>query len=177
MTRRTCAAALMVALAGAGCGNHSTAPTMPSSVPSVASPTPTPPPAPGEMAAATLAISSFDVTFAEFFGGTYWYRPAMVLTETSGKSAATLQSVSFRIPDGTRIDILNNAPAGQGCFLTSLSKVVPRGSSWDLSSVYWYCLDIDSRSDLSDRQIAVDVTFTDEDGHAGAVSGTATVRQ
>lgn len=177
MTLRIFAAVLMVASASAGCGHQSTAPTMPSAVPSVPSPTPTPAPAPGDVAAATLAVSSFDVRFAELFGGIYWYRPAMVLTETSGKSAATLQSISFRTYDGTRIDISNDAPAGQGCFLTPQSKVVPRGSSWDLSSVYWYCLDIDSRSDLAGRQISVDVTFTDEDGHAGTVSGTATVKQ
>lgn len=174
MTGRTCAAMLVMASAGVGCGNHTPAPTTPSSVSSVVSPAP--PPAPGAVAAATLAVSSFDVKFAEVFGGSYWYRPAMVLTETGGKSAATLQSISFRMPDGTRIDIVNDAPEGKGCFLTPQSKVVPRGSFWDLSSVYWYCLDIDSRSDLTGRQIAVGVTFTDEDGHAGAVSGTATVR-
>jgi hypothetical protein len=34
----------------------------------------------------------FEVENQELFGGSYWYRPTMLLTETSGKRAAKLLS-------------------------------------------------------------------------------------
>jgi hypothetical protein len=72
--------------------------------------------------------------------------PDMVLTETGGKSAAKLISISLSLPDGASIDIANNAEPGNGCFLTSdrsPSQPAPRAMR---AASNWYCLDIDSHS-------------------------------
>ncbi|HXG71454.1 MAG TPA: hypothetical protein VNJ04_12685, partial [Gemmatimonadaceae bacterium] len=75
-------------------------PTVPTVGPTLAAPAPAAPaPAPLGPSVATLAVSSFEVTLDDYFNGVYWYRPTMVLAETSGKSAATLQSISFSIPN------------------------------------------------------------------------------
>ena len=95
----------------------------------------------------------------------------MVLNETSGKSAAWLQSITFSLPNGNTIGI------GQGCLLTSRSKVIPSNQSWDLDYVYLYCLDIDSDAEISGLQVGVTVSFIDEDGRPGTVKGTATVKK
>ncbi len=149
-------------------------PTVPTVGPTPAASTP----APVGPSVATLAVSSFEVTFDNYFNGGYWYRPTMVLTETSGKSAATLQSISFSIPNGNTFFIAApNVPNGKGCFLTSQSKVVPAGHTWNLNSVYYYCLDIDSRIDITGVPLSVTVSFTDEDGRQGTVKGSATVKK
>jgi len=121
-------------------------------------------------------VSTFEVEYQELYEGSYWYRPTMVLRETSGKSAAKLMSVLFSLPDGTSIAIVNNAEPGKGCFLTSESQSVAAGASWDVSSIYSYCLDIDSHSNLSGHQVGVTVTYTDDEGHAGVTKGVADVR-
>ena len=121
------------------------------------------------MSVATLAISSFEVNFRVLTNGYNWvYYPRMVLTETSGKSAAWLQSISFSLPDGSTIFV------GQGCLLTSR---IPSTQSWDLDRVYLYCLDLDSNAEISGRQVGVTVSFIDEDGRPGTVQGTAIVNK
>jgi hypothetical protein len=126
---------------------------------------------------AALAVTSFDVTLGEYSSGTYFYNPSMVLAETSGKSAATIQSISFSILNGDTFSLANDSPSGQGCFLTSQSKMVPSGQTWNLNSVYAYCLDIDSRQDITGVPVTVTVSFMDEDGRLGAVTGTATAKK
>jgi hypothetical protein len=159
----------------AACGGPPTV-TGPSATPSAA-PSAPPDPAPAPVpSAASLVVSSFKLTFGEVFERSYWYRPAMTLTETSGKSAAMLRSISFSFGNGGSVVVANDAAPGKGCFLTDESKVVRAGASWDLASVYWYCLDIDSPADLSGGQISVTVSFTDEDGHVGIAKGTAIVK-
>ena len=146
--------------------------------PTPAAPTPAAPaPAPGP-SAATLAVSSFDVTLDNYSNGWYWYRPKMVLRETSGKSSATLQSISFSILNGdTYVVTVPVGANGQGCFLTSESKVVTAGQAWNLNSAYYYCLDIDSRNDLAGTVITVAITFVGEDGHQGTVQHTVVVQK
>lgn len=167
-------AILVLGVSISACGDGPTVPTV--------SPTPALPAAPGPAptgsSVATLAVSSFEVTFDTYFNGRYWYRAAMVLTETSGKSAATLQSISFSIPDGDTFSVAApEIPNGQGCFLSSPSKAVPAGQTWNLNSVYYYCLDIDSHSDITGVPLTVTVSFIDEDGRPGTVKGTATVKK
>jgi hypothetical protein len=158
------------------CGDPRTV-TGPSPVQSATSSAPAPEPVPARtLPSATLVVSTFDVEYQELFGGRYWYRPTMMLTETSGKNAAKLISISFSLPDGTSLDIVNNAAPGKGCFLTSESQAVAAGASWDASSIYWYCLDIDSHFNLSGHQVGVTVTYTDDAGHAGVTKGVADVR-
>ncbi len=142
-----------------------------------ASPSPSSIPAPRStrQSAATLTISSFEVNAAGSSSGAYYYRPTMVLVETSGKSAATLQSIAFTSPAGNLV-VAANYPAGQGCFLTSQSRTVPAGQSWDITSVYYYCLDI-GPFNLEGAQVRVTVNFADDQGRPGTVTGTTTVRQ
>ncbi|HUS20857.1 MAG TPA: hypothetical protein VMZ66_02465 [Aeromicrobium sp.] len=163
--------AVSVSACGGGTTVSTVAPTP--AAPTAAAPAPAPRPS-----AATLAVSSFDVTFDNYSSGRYWYRPNMVLTETSGKSSATLQSISFSILNGDTYFVTAPVVAnGQGCFLTSESKVVGAGQAWNLNSVYYYCLDIDSRNDLTGTPITVAITFVDEDGHQGTVKNTVVVNK
>src|SRR5215212_8599821 len=145
-------------------------PALPTS-PSPASPAAVLAPSTSVPAAATLVVSSFSVSPTDVFNHVYWYRPELVLTETSGNSAAKLETVSFSMPNGSTLDINNNAPPGMGCFLSSESQVVPRGGSWDVNRLYYYCLDLDSPSDLPGRQVGGTVTFRDDDGRGGVVTG------
>lgn len=168
------AAACLLSITACGDPRTVTGPSPARSGPPAPAPAPDPPPP--QPAAATLVVSSFDVEFQEVYGGSFWYFPAMVLTETTGQSAAALKSIVFSTADGQSFPIVNDAPPGMGCFLTNESKSVAAGASWDLSSVYGYCLDIDSRTDLSGREVTVVVTFTDEDGHVGTTKGVATVK-
>ena len=116
-----------------------------------------------------LGISSFEVNFRVLTNGYNWvYYPRMVLTETSGTSAAWLQSISFSLPDGSTYVI------GQGCLLVSR---IPSNQSWDLDHVYRYCLDLDSNAAISGLQVGVTVSFIDEDGRPGTVKGTAIVKK
>jgi len=116
-----------------------------------------------------LAISSFEVNFRVLTNGYNWvYYPRMVLTETSGKSAAWLQSISFSLPDGSTYVV------GQGCLSANR---IPSNQSWDLERVYFYCLDLDSNAEISGLQVGVTVSFTDEDGQSGTVKGTAIVKK
>lgn len=153
---------IIAALAAASCSGPG--PVSPAPVPPGASVAPVPPGA----SVATLAVSSFEVSFAGLSNSTYWYRPTMVLAETSGRSAARLQSISFSMPNGGAINIV-----GQGCLYTQL---VSAGQSWNLDNVYFYCLDLDSRADISGLQVRVSVRFLDDEGRPGAVDGTATVK-
>ena len=85
-----------VAIVIAACGG-TTGPSAPSTV--VAAPAPAPAPAPVPPVA-KLVVSSFAMQFEEFSQKTYWYRPQLVLTETSGQSAATITSLEFIIDGG-----------------------------------------------------------------------------
>ena len=164
MTHRFYAAAVIAALTGAACGGTPTAPTRTTTVSSVDPRLPAPVPA------ATLAITSFDVIEQESSNGVFWYRPALVLTETGGQSAAILRSIRLSMPNH------NDYTISQGCFSTPDSKAVARGACWDINSAYTYCLDIDSVTALADSQVEVTVSFADEQGIGGEVRGVTYVK-
>lgn len=165
------AAAVLLAAGLSGCSDSPSVPTpLPIARPTAApttTPSPTAPVTAGP-AAATLAVSSYEVRLSEASHGLFWYRPHLVLNETSGKSAATLLEVKFKMPNG-----YTNSLSGPGCFLGR--GVVPPGGSWDLGTAYPYCLDLDSGSEISGLEVQVTIVYTDDEGGLGTVTGSTVV--
>ena len=153
---------LVLAFAVVGCS----APISPSEPSSGAVATSSAPPSGAPVA--TLAISSFDVTLFGVSNGRYVYRPTLVASETSGKSAATLTDIVLSIPGGDSFSVLVHGGVPQR---------VPPGQTWNLSMSPYYpaFVDIDSRSEIAN--VLVTVSFTDEEGRRGSVSNTALVKK
>jgi hypothetical protein len=108
-------------------------------------------------------------------GGSYMYLPEMTLTETGGKTAATVTAITFVLPNGNIYLINNDAPAGTGCFLTPQSQLIPAGGAWNLNGVYRYCLDLDNRTPLTGMPVVVEIDYVDATQHVGALTGRAIV--
>ena len=166
--------AVVVGVLFIGC-SQPTSPTVSSPGPSIVpSPAPTPP-APG--ATSVLAVSRFTVTVVPPAkpGDAFGYSEKFVLTETSGKSGATVQ----RIASSTDTDNGNTEIIDAACWRNTI-RVEPGGtlnvfevgrdSLGDLS----YCAPfVASRTEAS--HVSIVVTFTDDDGRSGTVRATATV--
>ena len=161
--------AILSVLFTCGCGQSGS--TLRSPVqPFPAAPVP-PSPAPSPVRTqATLAVSSFVLEFQETYLGEYYYRPQLTLSETGGHSGATLTWITF-FADGFSTFI-----AGPGCFLKNGSDRVSAGGTWQIDSVYYYCLDIASRSDFNGKAPVVEIGFQDDAGVPGSVTATGTVR-
>lgn len=161
--------ALVAGLLAAACGDAGT-PVSPSAVVATPpAPTPSPGagnPVPGE---ATLVVSSFQMRFVAFAQEFYWYRPAIALRETTGAGTAMLESLLVELPDGDTTEI------GAGCFYRDGSMVVRAGGSWSSDAIYPYCLDVESRLDLSGRLLSLTVRYRDERGAPKRVMATTTV--
>jgi hypothetical protein len=163
---------LFVSLAGcvaiviSACGG-ATGPSAPSAAAPAAAPAPPQP-------AAKVVISSYEMQFEEFEPkyNLYWYRPQLVLAETSGQSAATIASIDFMVNGGD--NVITGPRADTGCFLDQGSDQVPAGGTWTSDLVYAYCLDIDVSSPLTANSASVLVKFKDVEGRSGSVTGTAT---
>ena len=159
-------AAAAVLVFAAGCGPESPAssatPASPASPSGVAPVAGTP--------AAALAISAFEVQFSGIYRGVYTYAPKITLTEKSGTSAATVTRILLFLPNGDT-DVID----GAGCGARDKTWTVPSGGTWNEDSVAYYCLDIGSSIDLAGSQVGLMVTFSDERGVAGQVSGSAAV--
>lgn len=155
---------LVVAIAMVSCG----APTSPSAPSSGAVATSSAPPSGAPVA--TLAISSFDVTLLEVSNGRYVYRPMLVLSETGGRSAATLTGIVLSTPGGDSFGVVNVLVGGY-------TQRVPPGQTWDLSMSPYYpaFADQDSHSEVESVQAVV--SFTDDEGRRGSVSSTAIVKR
>jgi hypothetical protein len=119
---------------------------------------------------ATLEINAFTVKPSGISSGMYWYLPSLRLTETGGRSAAKLISMTFALPGGDSFVI-----RGPGCFLAEKSDVVDTGQTWDLTSVYLYCLYIDSPVSLSGGDLDVSVYFTDQNGLPGTITASTRI--
>ena len=153
---------LVLAIAMVSCG----APISPSAPSSGAVATSSEPPS--GVPVATLAISSFDVSLLGVSNGRYIYRPTLVASETSRKSAATLIDIVLLIPGGDSFSVLVHGGVPQR---------VPSGQTWNLSMSPYYpaFVDIDSRSEIAN--VLVTVSFTDDAGQRGSVSTAAIVKR
>jgi hypothetical protein len=172
VARAGCAIVLTVTALTACSGAPST--TAPSHVTATTASTlpPVSPPAPpADGTSAAIVVSSFDVEPAGMSAGSYMYMPALTLTETGGKAAATVKAITFVLPNGNIYSIANDAEPGTGCFLTPQSQLIPAGGVWNLNSVYRYCLDLDNRTPLTGMPVVVEVSFVDSTQHVGAVTG------
>src|SRR5262249_49604257 len=132
-----------------------------SSTLSMPTPTSTSSPQPAK-ALATLAVSAFVLEFQGVYDNVYYYRPQLILSETSGQSGATLKSIPFMMSDGDS-DIVS----GPGCFIKSGSDRVPAGGIWSVDAVYYYCLDLATRMDFSRTAPTVMINFADDSGTSG----------
>ena len=164
--RWTAATLLVGSFLVAGC---STSPTVPSHTTSVTSTTP-PPAAP--TSTAVLSVSEFTATSVPTNDGSYkfTYLVRFVLSETGGKSGATIQNIETTIDDRFN--------TGPGCWGETLR--VPPGGTLDTfdtdAGAKWlsYCApDAASRSEAS--QVSLVVTFTDDDGRSGTVQAATSV--
>jgi hypothetical protein len=103
---------------------------------------------------AVLAITTFDVQEQPGSGS---YLSTLVLEETGGQSAATLQSVYLSIE--------------QDSCSPGASTVVPAGGSATVPVPSW-CFD----GDITDKDILLVVTFSDEAGRKGTVQSVTKAR-
>ena len=165
-SHRTAAAVAAITLV-TGCGG----PSSPTS-PDIISPHPAAPQVHGTPAA-VLEISTFEIQFDHTSRDAYYmYLPKVVLTETSGRSAALLNQISFFLPNGHGYDITS---INSFYCLREGSRTVAAGAAWDTKLVIPWCLPLDSQIDLSGSTVRLTVSFADENGVPGEVTGSAIV--
>jgi hypothetical protein len=121
--------------------------------------------APAPVSSAVLAFSTFELSLQTHRDGSRWYEATVELTETSGRSAALLKELAFRLPNG------DGAILGEVCLQGSSGRVTA-GGTWKLSQVHPGCLP--TWRDSVGTQVTLTVRFTDEHGVAGQVTGTVT---
>ena len=133
----------------------------------------TPPPPPAPMVNAVLAVSNFTLTLVPPTptNPDYYYNEKFLLTETSGKSGATIQNILSMAVGTTGGD--NTGPI---CWRDAI-RVEP-GKTNDTFDAGWdalgYCAPFTpSRTPLTGASIIV--TFTDDEGHTGMVQATSTI--
>ena len=160
--------AVAVGVLFVGC-SQPTSPTVTSPAPSV------PGPAPAPAATSVLAVSRFMVTVIPPAkpGDVFNYNEKFVLTETSGKSGATVQKIASSTDKG------DSEITDAGCWQNTI-RVEP-GGSLDVFEVgrdsigdLSYCApSVPSSTEAS--HVSIVVTFTDDDGRIGTVQATASV--
>ena len=126
---------------------------------------PTTPPAPilPPGPAASLELVTFTLGTPSLNNGWYFYLPVVTLRETTGEGTAAVTSITYTDPAGNTTNI-----SGAGCRLPSL---VSPGGTWNISAVYLYCQDVDSREPLT--SLTIDIGYVDAAGHSKVVSGIA----
>ena len=171
LTRYTPVAILLVFL-GAGCSRE-LPPSAPSPAPSrpTGSPDPVPvPPVPGSSRAAVV-ISNLRITAVTTANnGSYkfGYLVRFALAETSGLSGATIQGVETDVEGGDRF------MTGGSCWRETF-RVAPGATLNAFSGDnLGYCAP-DAASPAPASRFTIVVTFTDDEGHSGTASVTASV--
>jgi hypothetical protein len=125
---------------------------------------------------AVLQITRFQMNLFAHEGGYYVYRPTILLSERSGTSAATLESLTFGMPTGDTVEFDGAVQQGGTCLTTRESRTVPAGGTWNDSEIYEYCLDdLDTRADIGGQQVQLTVRYHDDHGGAATVSALTTV--
>jgi hypothetical protein len=149
------------------CGGENRSVTAPSPTAPAASPVP-PNPRPGP-STAVLAVSTFTAVLVPpaLTRTSFGYDVKLELSETSGRSGATLTKITLIFPSG---DTDNTGP---GCWGKPV-RINP-GSTWDMAraSLGYCALEPGSNNEVS--SLALSVTFIDDDGRSGSVQGNAIV--
>ena len=129
----------------------------------------TPPPA---LAGAVLTISglTLEVVRPTQPGGTFYYNERFQLTETGGKSGATIQNIQSTVENG------NSENTGTSCWRQPI-RVAP-GGTLDTFDTGWdqlgYCAPF-AASRAESSRVTVIVLFTDDEGRGGSAIATASV--
>ncbi len=149
-------------------------PSAPTPLPLPQGITPAPEPTNRPTTRAALAIDAFEWRFTgttqrPSSAYSYFYVPSLRLRETGGTTAVTLETIFFLEPGGS-YTLLSNG----GCFGGSAGEI-DAGGTWSSSSIYPYCLDLDSSANLAGQEVRVTVTFRDALGGFGQVTGTTIV--
>jgi hypothetical protein len=137
--------------------------------------TPPSPAIPAPPTSAALAISGFTVTVypPTTPESPFYFYDKFHLTETSGKSGATIQEIRTSIDDGGG----GGDATGPVCWRETI-RVEPGASlnafdeSWDPRD---YCAPFTASRVSGPHVIYLIVTFKDDDGHDGTVRATTTV--
>ena len=160
MTRKSCAAVLVLVSIVTGCGTNPAAPTPATSI--------TPQLAAQAAPLATVVIREFSVTeWYDRSQGRYHYWPKLTVAETSGVSLASITSITFELLD---VGPTGRVPPAPGPF------VVPAGGTLSLvEDAYGYgpWFEIDSTADAS--RVSVVLSFLDSTGGSAKVSAIAHV--
>jgi hypothetical protein len=164
--KRAWCVVLLVTLASACSGGGT--PTTPSAhtAPSAAAAATVPH---GQLTAA-LAISTFTVTRRSTQPLSDWvlYDVKLWLAETSGKSGATLKAVGLSVPIvGTDF----------GCTQSQHVRISP-GETWDMNSLGYCAPEVSIHKSVGSEvsSVSLSVTFTDDDGRSGSLSGSVATR-
>lgn len=146
-------------------------PSAPSPLPLPQGITPAPEPTNRPTTRAALAVDSFEwrLTRAAVGPPRYLYAPSVVLRETGGTTAVTLNTIFFIEPNGGSTLITND-----GCFRGPAGQI-DAGGTWSSSRIAYYCLDLDSSANLVGQEVRVIVTFRDALGEVGQATGTTIV--
>jgi hypothetical protein len=115
---------------------------------------------------AALVIRSFSV-LGRFEGGRYYYRPKLSAAETTGRSAATVLSVTF--------ELLDVGPSGRVPPSRQVHQIPAGGTVVLDEDPYGYgpWLEIDSSVDAA--RVAVVIAYVDGEGRGSSVSAVAHV--
>lgn len=150
---------LAAALACPGCGS----PTLPT--PTVTTPTftgpaaPAPAPFPPGPATSVLAVSKLTIDLSRVGLSLLAYLPrTLALTETSGKSGATVRTIDVTTANGT--------PDSMCMGIGSIR--IGAGQTLDLAPALSYCMPYTLTSSLA-SVITVTLTFADDDGRLGSL--------
>ena len=142
----------ILAMVAAGCSPSSPGAPGPPLFPGPAgNPVPT---APKGDSLAILEISQLTVKLYDIWYGDHIYRPSLRLTETGGRSAATLTSIQF-----------NEHTIQLPCSV--VSSVIEAGATSDVAAGNIPCLTIEAPESLSGTELEVTVHFRDQGGRAG----------
>lgn len=165
--------AATIVVTGAACAI--VPPSAPTPLPLPGGITPAPEPTTRPTTRAALAIDSFEWRLTRSVQASaagrplYLYVPAVTLRETGGTTAVALDAIFFIEPGGG-YTVLTNA----GCFWGAAGQI-DAGGTWSSASIYPYCLELDSPTNLVGQEMRVSVTFRDALGGVGQVTGTTIV--
>jgi hypothetical protein len=119
---------------------------------------------------AAVAISTFTVTRRSTQPLSDWvlYDVKLRLAETSGKSGATLKAVGLSVPVvGTDF----------GCTQSQHIRISP-GETWDMDSLGYCAPEVSIHKSVGTEvsSVSLSVTFADDDGRSGSLSGSVVTR-
>lgn len=147
---------VIVSLACLGCGGNPTAPTLRLQGPPVSGSGIPPGPA-----ISSLAFSAASIELSRGGQSSFLYRPRkLALTETSGKSAATVLDIEISTP--------NSGIGEHDCLGIGRRIPIGPGQTLDLAPEIGYCMPYAVTSSLS-SEVHVSVAFVDDERRSGVL--------